>query len=105
MSDDDSNEGPRPSRKEVARRLRREAYQRAKEARARDPKYIALKEAVKQRRREAYREAKARKQTAVLEQKARASEREREKHAQERAETDAELMKLVKRGKGPHDVN
>jgi hypothetical protein len=105
MSNDDSNEGARPSRKELARRLRREAYQRAKEARARDPKYIALKEAVKQRRREAYRAAKARRQTAAAEQKAQASEKEREKRAKERAKTDVELMKLVKRPKGPHDVN
>ena len=36
------------SRKELARELRRAAYQRAKQARAADPKHQALKEAAKE---------------------------------------------------------
>jgi hypothetical protein len=46
------------SRKELARELRRQAYQRAKQARASDPRHLALKERAKQQRRELYRKAK-----------------------------------------------
>lgn len=49
------------SRKELARELRKRAYQRAKARRATDPKYLALKEAAKQHRRELYQRAKAQK--------------------------------------------
>jgi hypothetical protein len=80
------------SRKELARELRREAYQRAKKARAVDPKHLALKEAAKQRRREVYQEVKKRR-------KARDAELEA-KHevAQAQARTDAkrQLAERVK---------
>ena len=46
------------SRKELARELRRQAYQRAKQARAVDPRYQAMKERAKQQRRELYQKAK-----------------------------------------------
>ena len=46
------------SRKELARELRRQAYQRAKQARANDPRHLAMKERAKQQRRELYRKAK-----------------------------------------------
>jgi hypothetical protein len=46
------------SRKELARELRRQAYQRAKQARANDPRHQAMKERAKQQRRELYQKAK-----------------------------------------------
>lgn len=56
----------RNERNEKARELRRAAYQKAKEARANDPKYQALKEQMRQRQRAAYRAAKEkRKATAA----------------------------------------
>lgn len=58
MSDEPTFE--KPSRKELARQLRREAYVRQKAQRAADPRVIALKEVAKQRRKEAYQAAKAR---------------------------------------------
>jgi hypothetical protein len=72
--------------------MRRAAYLRAKELRAKDPRYLALKEGVKQRRREAYRQAKERRKGTIQKEKTRLGARQAEK----RAETDLELMKLVK---------
>jgi hypothetical protein len=88
---DKSNE-TKLSRKEYARRMRRAAYLRAKELRAKDPRHLALKEAVKQRRREAYQQARERRKVRIEEEKTRLGERKAEK----RAATDLELMKLVK---------
>jgi hypothetical protein len=82
------------SRKEYARRMRRAAYLRAKELRAKDPRQLALKEAVRQRRGEAYQHAKERRKVKSQEDKARLGERRAEK----RASTDLELMNLVKPG-------
>jgi hypothetical protein len=90
---DKSNE-TKLSRKEYARRMRRAAYLRAKELRAKDPRHLALKEAVKQRRREAYQQARERRKVRSQEEKARLGERQAEKQAA----TDLELMKLVKLG-------
>jgi hypothetical protein len=82
------------SRKEHARLLRRQAYQRAKQLRAKDPKHLALKEALKQRRREAYQQVKAKRKAAAaeLKQAAKAARGAR------RQEASASLMKHVKRG-------
>jgi hypothetical protein len=55
------------SRKELARELRREAYQRAKRARAADPRQQALKEKAKERRRELYQQVKARRKSRAAE--------------------------------------
>jgi len=97
----------RPSRKELARTLRRQAYQAAKERRANDPRYIALKEAAKQQRRDAYRKAKEQRKAAGQNEKQREAERVAEKQTTQRAAMDAELMKLVKRAtsKGPYEIN
>jgi hypothetical protein len=80
------------SRKELARELRREAYQRAKKARAADPKHLALKEAAKQRRREVYQEVKKRRkaQDAELEAKHKVAQ------AQARTEAKRQLAERVK---------
>jgi hypothetical protein len=80
------------SRKELARELRREAYQRAKKARAVDPKHLALKEAAKQRRREVYQEVKKRRKAQEAELEA------KHEHAQAQARSEAkrQLAERVK---------
>jgi hypothetical protein len=80
------------SRKELARELRREAYQRAKKARATDPKHLALKEAAKQRRRDVYQEVKKHRKArdAELEAKHKAAQ------AQARTEAKRQLAERVK---------
>jgi hypothetical protein len=65
MSDDHESENENSSdkklsRKEYAKKLRREAYQRAKEFKKNDPREIARKEKAKEQRREAYKKAKER---------------------------------------------
>lgn len=79
--------------KEVGRLLRRKAYQRAKEQRAKDPRIFAMKEAAKQQRRALYQKEKERRKAARAEAKA----QERARKAQERAAADFELMKMIKR--------
>ena len=90
---EDSDERQVLSRKEVQRLLRKQAYQREKERRAKDPKVLAMKEKVKEQRRELYRREKERRKAERLELKA----KEREKKAAERAVADFELMKMIKR--------
>jgi hypothetical protein len=80
------------SQKEVGRLLRKQAYQRQKERRAKDPKILAMKEAMKQRRRELYQREKERRKAERREIKA----KEREKRVAERALADFELMKMIK---------
>ena len=79
------------SRKEFAKRIRHETYQRAKEYRATDPKQIAMKEGLKLRRREAYQAAKARAKALKSERQKRASEMV----AQDRDARDCELMETM----------
>lgn len=50
----------RLSQKEYARKMRREAYTRAKEYRRTDPRMIAMQEKLKQQRRDMYQKAKER---------------------------------------------
>jgi hypothetical protein len=90
----DKSNDTKLSRNEYARRMRRAAYLRAKELRAKDPKQLAWKEVVKQRRREAYQQAKERRKVRSQEEKTGLGERRAEK----RVATDLELMKLVKSG-------
>lgn len=68
MSEDDS-ERRILSRKELARELRRAAYQKAKERRASDPRYLAMKEAAKEQRRAAYQKLKERRKAEAVEEK------------------------------------
>lgn len=57
----DAQEPPkRLSQKEFAKKMRREAYLRAKEYRKTDPRQIAMMEKLKQQRRDAYQKAKER---------------------------------------------
>lgn len=80
------------SRKELARQYRRQAYQRAKQARATDPKHLAMKEAAKVRRREVYQQVKAQRKVrdAELETKRKAAD------SQARAVTQRELAQRVR---------
>jgi hypothetical protein len=81
------------SRKELARELRRAAYQRAKQARAADPRHQAMKEAAKQRRREMYQQVKERR-------KAREAELEAKTKASIAAEREAVQRQLAERVRG-----
>jgi hypothetical protein len=108
MSKDDSKDEPASRaelRKEQARQIRKQAYQSAKERRAKDPKYIAMKEAVKERRRAEYQKIKERRKAVASEQKTKLKD---EKAAQ-RASKDLELMQMVQRAtnasKDPYDIN
>jgi hypothetical protein len=90
------------SQKDFAKKLRKAAYQRAKEQRARDPRVIAMKEAAKVQRREAYRRMKEQRKAVAAEQKAQ-QEAER---ARESTEKDLGLMKLVWTvPRGPYSEN
>jgi hypothetical protein len=62
------------SRKELGRQLRRQAYQKAKAYRAKDPKYLALKETAKLRRRELYQRVKQSRKDASAAEKTKRSE-------------------------------
>lgn len=95
MMDESSN---RPSLKERAKQERREAYRRAKEARDRDPRYLAMKQAAKEQRREAYRAAKEKHKAIAAEEKVRAEAQRVERRAAERAAADGALMQLLRRG-------
>lgn len=95
MSQGDSSERRLLTRKELARELRRQAYERAKKQRAKDPRVIAMKEAAKVRRREAYQKAKAQRQTAAAAAKCAAKQEHRVKTTEARVARDNELMKLI----------
>ena len=56
----DQEPSKRLSQKEFAKKMRREAYLRAKEYRKTDPRQIAMMEKLKQQRRGAYQKAKER---------------------------------------------
>lgn len=60
----ESPSGQKLTKKEYAKKLRREAYQRAKEYKKNDPREIARKEKAKEQRREAYQKAKERSKAA-----------------------------------------
>jgi hypothetical protein len=104
MSQGDSKERAL-ARKALARQLRSEAYQRAKAQRAKDPKYLAMKETVKLRRREAYAQIKGRRKAVAVEQKARQKEQHNRKVAEERMATDVELLKMLSWGAKGSDAD
>jgi hypothetical protein len=92
------------SRKEQARLFRRQAYQRAKQLRATDPRHLALKEALKQRRRAAYQAVKAKRKAVAAEQKSAAkAERAKERSFTRKAASES-LMQHVKRGAEVHEL-
>lgn len=102
MADEDTKARTVISRKELARELRKAAYQRAKAERAKDPKFLEMKQAYKLRQREAY--------ARIKEERKRAAREEKEKKAAERVEerrvADEALMKMVRRAAKPSfDLN
>src|SRR3989338_9082547 len=64
----------RLSQKEFAKKIRREAYLRAKEYRKTDPRQIAMMEKLKQQRRDAYQKVKERSKIIKAERKKAADE-------------------------------
>ncbi|HVU03030.1 MAG TPA: hypothetical protein VHE30_14820 [Polyangiaceae bacterium] len=88
------------SLKERARLARRAAYQRAKEARAKDPRVLALKEAAKKKRKEIYQELKAKRKAERKVEKKEDEKRRTEARDETRKANFGELMKLVKKGAG-----
>ncbi len=70
-------------------------YQSAKERRATDPRYLAMKEAVKAQRRAAYQKVKERRKAAATDEKAKQKVAHAEAYTRRREEADRELMKLV----------
>lgn len=96
MSDDDSQRKIL-SRKELAKELRRNAYQRAKEQRAKDPRFIKMKEAAKEQRRAAYQKIKEKRKGEEATAKANAKATRGTRLTQERAEASARALEQTKR--------
>lgn len=84
------------SRKELARELRRQAYQKAKARRAEDPKHLAMKEAAKVRRRELYQQVKERRKAGEAVEKAARSARRTEERMEKRASFAKQLQSALK---------
>ena len=89
------------SRKERARQMRRAAYLRAKEQRATDPHYLAMKEAAKQRRREAYQVAKEHAKTANAAKRQAQKERKETARSVKRVAADEKLKSKVRFAREP----
>ncbi len=70
-------------------------YQSAKERRATDPRYLAMKEAAKVQRRAAYQKVKDRRKVAAADEKAKRKVEHAVASARRREEANRELMKLV----------
>lgn len=96
MSDDDSQRKIL-SRAELAKELRRAAYQRAKERRAKDPRFIAMKEAAKAQRREAYQQFKEKRKGEQAAAKANAKAQRGSQLTQQRAESQARAAQQTRR--------
>jgi hypothetical protein len=84
------------SRKELARELRRQAYQKAKARRAEDPKHLAMKEAAKVRRREVYQQVKERRKAGEAVEKAARSAKRTEERMEKRASFAKQLQSALK---------
>jgi hypothetical protein len=91
-TDGTDNEPPeRLSQKEFAKKVRREAYLRAKEYRKTDPRQIAMTEKLKQQRRDAYQKAKERGKVLKAERKKAADE----KTSEDRIAKQKNLMAML----------
>lgn len=84
------------SRKELARELRRQAYQKAKARRAEDPKHLAMKEAAKVRRRELYQQVKEQRKAGEAVEKAARSAKRTEERMEKRASFAKQLQSTLK---------
>jgi hypothetical protein len=83
------------SQKEFAKEKRHAMYVSAKERRATDPRYLAMKEAVKVQRRAVYQKVKEQRKTVAAAEKAKRKELTSASRASKRGEADRELAKLV----------
>lgn len=70
-------------------------YQRAKQQRATDPRYLAMKEVVKERQRAAYQKVKEQRKAVAADAKAKRKAERSEASTSRRARANLELMKLV----------
>jgi hypothetical protein len=85
--------------------MRRAAYLRAKEQRATDPRYLAMKEASKLRRREAYQAAKGRAKATAAARKQVQKERADAERVAKRVAADEKLRSKVRfAGDAPSDA-
>ena len=83
------------SQRELAKEKRHAMYQSAKERRATDPRYLAMKEAAKVQRRAAYQKVKDRRKAAAADEKTKRKAEHAVACTRRREESDRELMKLV----------
>jgi hypothetical protein len=88
--------------RELARLMRRQAYQRAKEMRAKDPKHLAMKQLAKERRRAAGKAVREKRKAEQAVERAVEKKESAALRAGERAERDQRLLKeLLTRGAAP----
>jgi hypothetical protein len=81
------------ARQQAQKELRRQAYQKAKEQRAKDPRYLQMKEAAKARRREHYERVKQHRKAAQAAGKAARSV--------QRASAETEAREFFQKGRAP----
>jgi hypothetical protein len=98
---DGSDNAPpeRLSKKEFAKKMRREAYLRVKEFRKTDPRQIAMMEKLKQQRRDAYQKAKERWKIGKIESKNAADRKVAEDRAAKQKNIMADLVLAMKKPK------
>ena len=97
MTDDEDDTRRILTRKELAREQRRAAYKKAKEQRAKDPRYLAQKEAAKEQRRAAYQKLKASRKAEAEKKKLAA----KQLHAAQReAEREGERSRILSKIRG-----
>ena len=95
MTDDpkpDHEPPKRLSQKEFAKKMRREAYLRAKEYRKTDPRQIAMMEKLKQQRRDTYQKVKERGKVIKAERRKAADEKASEDRAAKQQDVMAKLV-------------
>lgn len=93
----DDNQRRILSRKELAKEQRREAYQKAKQRRATDPRHLALKEAAKAQRRAAYEQLKQGRTADAALKKNKASELRTGEFKQRAVASDERSKQIVQR--------
>jgi hypothetical protein len=92
------------SQKELAKEKRHAMYKRAKERRATDPRYLAMKEAAKVQRRAAYQKARDSRKAAAADQKAKQKAEHAVQSADRRKQAHQELfVEWVFKGSAQND--
>jgi len=91
-STDDQELPKRLSQKEFAKKMRREAYLRAKEYRKTDPRMVAMMEKLKQQRRDAYLKVKERGKAIKAERQKAANEKDSKDRAAKQQDMMAKLV-------------